>query len=221
MKIVRSSGYLSIEFNNPKVKKLQYDDEGTVSVLNQDNKAISHFKTVAQVVFNSQYGTPISEDGQYVFIGNWERGLFCYSLTDGQLKWKQEPGMVRTVIPYKDLLIIEMANRGVYIRSADTRELVKVIKMSGLEVFIRISDKELFVGPKFNRYFIYSLDTLQPLYEISKKYLNINRCYSFVIKEVFYKNDELYIKGSELGKDMIYNPSEEHTPFERKVSTAK
>lgn len=221
MKIQRTKDFLDKEFNNHTIKKLKYENDGNLSVISHDDKVVSSFKTVAQIGYSGQFGTPISEDGKYVFIGTWERGLFCYSLSDGELKWKQGPGKVRLVIPYKNLLVIEMANRGVYVRNADTGELVKVIKMSGIEVFSQISDKEVFVGPKFNKYYIYSLDTLEPLHEIPATDLNINRCLSFVIREVFYKNDELYIEGFEQYKNMTYDQSEESSTFERKVPLHK
>ena len=85
MTIEYRSDKLPIHFDHPVIKTLAYDREGMLTVINQDGGIVNTFTTPASVAFNRQYGTPISPDGKYVFIGVWEKGLFCYSISDGEL----------------------------------------------------------------------------------------------------------------------------------------
>ena len=117
MTIEHGSNKLTIHFDHPVIKTLAYDREGMLTVINQDGGIVNTFTTPASVAFNRQYGTPISPDGRYVFIGVWEKGLFCFSISEGRLVWKQGPGKVRKILVFDTVVIVEMCDRGIYRRN--------------------------------------------------------------------------------------------------------
>lgn len=144
------------------VETLEYDTDGYLTVYNQEGEKVTKFKTVASVAYNAQYGTPITEDGQFVFIGTWERGLFCYSIKDQKLIWKQGPGRVRQIIVLDESLIIEMANRGIYKRDVRTGQLLEMLRMPSINQFKQLNKSELLAGPLRGKYIHYHLPSLQP-----------------------------------------------------------
>jgi hypothetical protein len=188
---------LPIHFDHEKIKTLEYDRDGILSVYGKDKNILCTFKTPASVAFNRQYGTPISKDGKIVFIGVWEKGLYCYSLMRGKMLWRQGPGKVRRIIVFDKELIIEMADRGIYKRNIEDGKKIQEFKMSSISTFRQIKPDQLFAGPKYGKYFIYKIPSMELLSTINKNKLNIHDCISFVIRKVFYRNDKLMIEGFE------------------------
>jgi hypothetical protein len=219
MKIESVSNLLPIHFDHDKIKTLLYDTDGNLSVINKDNEHLLKFHTKASVAYNRQYGTPISPDGRYVFIGTWEHALFCYSLESGTLVWKQTPGKIRNIIVHENLLFVEMADRGIYVRDLDSGKLLQEIKMSSIDSFFLLNQTELFAGPKNGKYFLFEIPFLKIKTEIKTKSLNIHNSLSFIILDVYYKDNDLMIKGWEQYKDGNYKDSKQ-TSFERKMPIA-
>ena len=149
------------------------------------------------MAFNRQYGTPISPDGTLVFIGVWDKGLFCYSIPDGRLVWKQGPGKVRKILVCDTELIVEMCDRGIYHRKIVDGSISQVIPMSSIGIFYRISENELFAGPKYNQVFLYELPLLKAVGILGIRDLNVRNCLSFVITEARYEGNDLIIRGFE------------------------
>ena len=197
MKIERARNRLGIHFDNTRIKTLEYDSEGRVCVYGRHDKLISTFKTCATVAFNGQYGTPISEDGRFIFIGNWDRGLFCYSTDSGETVWQQGPGKVRRILVIDNELIVEMADRGIYKRKTADGSLSFQLKMGSISTFTRINKDTLFTGPKRNVYFTYNIPSMEPNGEVHEREINVNDCLSFVIQDVFYRNTKLMAQGFE------------------------
>lgn len=207
---------LPIHFDHEKIKTLRYDIDGSLSVIGTDNTVRITFPTKASVAFNRQYGTPISPDGKYVFIGTWEYGLFCHDLETGQVIWKQGPGKVRTIVVGGDFLFVEMCDRGMYVRDLKSGELVKEFKMSSINKLKRLSPTELFAGPRNSKYYIYSIPTLELKQEIKLKALNVNQCLSYIILDVFYRDNTLFVKGWEQYRHGNYQDADQ-VWFEREV----
>ena len=219
MTIESVSNSLPIHFDHDRIKTLLYDKEGNVSVIGKDNKVLSRFPTKASVAYNRQYGTPISSDGQYVFIGTWEYGIFCYSLETGHLNWKQRPGKVRNIVVSDNILFIEMADRGIYVRDVESGQVLQEIKMTAIDKLKLLTPLELFAGPKNGKYFIFNVPTSEIKREIKIKSLNVNNCLSFIILDAFYKNNNLFVKGWEQYSEGNYQ-DENQIWFEREVPFA-
>jgi len=217
MKIESVPNSLPIHFDNDKIRTLIYDTTGNLTVVNNKGEHILSFQTKAEVAYNRQYGTPISEDGKYVFIGTWEQALICYSLEDGSLIWKESPGKVRNIVVHKDLLFVEMADRGIYVRDIKTGRLIKEVKMSSINKLVLVKPTEIFAGHKNSTYFLLKLPSLEIKAEIKVKSLNINNCLSFIVLNAYYKDNVLMINGWEQYRNGNYNDTTQGS-FERPVS---
>ncbi len=214
MNIERAPGVLSITFDHPKVAKLVYDRDGNCSVHDSKGLIISRFSTVCDVVYNGQYGTPISLDGKFVFIGTWRNGLFCYEIETGALLWKKWPSKIRRIVVSDTSVIAAMDGRGIFKRNISDGEKVDEIKMSGIESLFQLNKKELFAGPKHNKYFIFRVPSLEVIRTIKASNININNCLSFILLDVFYDNNDLVFKGWEQYKNRDYR-NDEQIWFER------
>ncbi|WP_347490982.1 hypothetical protein ABDB91_07435 [Desulfoscipio sp. XC116] len=198
--------YDSYENENNNIKKVHFnfreDDEiglnGFCQVFSKSEDVISEFPTVCKVVEHTIYGTPISPDGKYLFIGTWDKGLFCYDIDNRNLKWKKTPAKVRQVIAKDEFLVIEMCDRGIYKRHIETGELLSEIKMSNIRFMYRISDNEIFTGTKRDKYFIYEIPSLTEKSVMKKSSLtNINIYEAINILDAKKENGKLVISGTE------------------------
>ncbi len=140
MNIEFESGILTIVYNieNTDIKKMKFDKEGCCQVVSKSDEVISEFQTVCSPAYNHQYGIPISIDGKLIFIGNWEKGLFCYDVRTGNLVWKQKPSKIRNIIVTSDALIVEVCDKGILLRlkhkvpkltDLPVRELLDIMSM--------------------------------------------------------------------------------------------
>lgn len=214
MTIERISNKLPIHFDHPVIKTLEYDAEGMLTVFGQDGNIVNAFKTPAEVAFNRQYGTPISLDGKYVFIGVWYKGLYCYSIFDSKLVWRQGPGKVRKILVFETELIIEMCDRGIYRRDIAAGAISQVIPMPSIDVFYRTRENELLAGPKYNKCFLYELPTLIARSYFDIRELNVRNCLSFVINGASYIGDDSVIRGFENYADGDHKKNDQ-VEFER------
>ena len=174
---------------------------------------VATFDTVFVPAFNSQYSTPLSPDGERLYVGTWRRGLFCYDTRSGEILWRQGPGKVRQVDVVGADVIIEMADRGVYRRNARTGELLGQVKMGSIDAFFRIDSRRVFVGPKRGQYFVLSIPDLCATHVIPAEVLNPDRCLSFTLLEAYSAGASIIVSGWEQYPNMQYTegPQEKFT----------
>ncbi|GAB3284711.1 hypothetical protein GCM10027347_61750 [Larkinella harenae] len=216
MHIERCPNLLKVHFQHAHIQTLQYESDGFLTVVDQQGQPINKFKTVACIAYNAQYGTPISNDGQLVLIGSWERGLFCYSIKEQKLVWKAGPGRVRGILVSDDSLLIEMEGRGIYRRNLYSGKLIEIIKLPAIETFKQLNATELFAGPGRGVYWLFHLPSMQPTKQVKARDLNVNNCLSYVIEDVYYRDQVLLVKGFEQYKDRNYE-DKATTNFERLI----
>ncbi|GAB3791397.1 hypothetical protein GCM10028818_62150 [Spirosoma horti] len=216
MQIERHPNLLRIHFKHPLIQTLQYELDGLLTVIDPQGQTVNRFKTVAHIAYSAQYGTPISKDGQFVFIGTWDRGLFCFSIKEQKLVWKAGPGRVRSIIVNDSFLLVEMACRGIYRRNPCNGELMEIIKLPAIETFKQLNTNQLFAGPLKGAYWLFDLPSMQPMKQVKTRDLNINNCLSYVIQDVYYRDQILLVKGFEQYRGRNYE-DKESTEFERLI----
>lgn len=199
MQIIFDSNGLCISYteNNSDIERITYKTDGCCSIYSKDGVIISEFQTTCSPAYNHQYGTPISEDGKYLFVGTWEKGLFCYNIYNGNLVWKKTPGKVRKIFVQKEFILIEMSGRGIFKRDVITGDLLGEIKMPNIDFIYQISKTEIFTGLIRNKYYIYEIADLYEKGMIPLSMLNINECLSFIILDAKRDGCNLTIKGWE------------------------
>jgi hypothetical protein len=192
-------------------------DRSLCRTFSDANMLVAEFDTVYEPAYNAQYSVPLSTDGQLLYVPTWSRGLFCYDTHSGALVWRQGPGKVCQVEVVEDSLVIEMADRGIYVRDARTGRLVKEVKLASIQAFIRVSPTELFAGPKRNRYHLLDLPSLHISHEIPGRTLNPRGCLSFIVLEAHLTGDALVVSGWEQYPDGNYEPPGEPERFTRGI----
>ncbi len=218
MNINNNGNELIINYEmSERIRKITYNTSGECKVFDVSGEVISQFKTICTIGYNQQYGTPISNDEKLLFIGSWERGIFCYEILTGKLSWKKGPGKVRRIIVSEDKLIIEMCDRGIYQRDAKSGELLKEFKIPYCDNMYVLSDKEILVGPKRNQYIILSTTDLSIIKQFHWSMLNVNESLLFSINTAKIENDYLLINGVEQYRNRE-ETDEERYDFERVIS---
>ncbi len=194
-------GLLTVSFaDDPSnISRIEYVDTNTrrtlCQVISADGTVINRFETVCERVFNQQYGTPVSPDGERLYIGVWTRGLFCYSVSTGKVLWRIGPGRVRHILVHGDFVIFCSAGRGIYKVEGKTGTLVKRIPFSGLDVLSSMSPNELFVGTKRDWYIIYSLPELEENARIRAAWLHALCGGAYILLSAKRCGDELVLEG--------------------------
>jgi hypothetical protein len=178
------------------VAKVTFDASGLCQVLTGDG-VIASFPTVYTLAFNRQYPPPTSPDGRVLYVGSWESGLYCYSLPRGELLWRMGPGKVRRIFPLADKVVIEMADRGVYVRDQARGDLVAKVAMSGISFLELISSQFVFAGPLRRRYLLLDALNLSEVGSVKESQLNPDGCLSFVVQRVREEIDGLLVEGFE------------------------
>lgn len=187
------------------ISRIEIDSSGTYNFFSADGDLLSSFPTVYERAFNRQYGTPVSPDDKYLFVGTWYNGLYCYDITMCKLLWKKGPGKVRRIIPTEYYVIVEMCDRGIYKRNIGTGEVVTELKMSGIECLFQISNNEIFTGPKRNIYYVYQIPDLIEKHAIPGSILNPNVCLSQKILDCRKLEDYIVVSGFEEYPNMNYS----------------
>lgn len=175
----------------------EFDASGFCRVVDEGGEVLSQFQTVYEPAFNRQYPPPFSPDNRVLYVGSWERGLYCYDVAGGSVGWRQGPGRVRRIFPFPEGVTVEMAGRGIYRRAQESGAITGVIKMSGIEIARDLGKGRLFIGPYRRHYLIVHLESLERLGSVAASVLNPDGCLSFVIREVFELDGQIVARGFE------------------------
>jgi len=197
----------------------EFEESGSCRVVTASGEFLSQFQTVFEPAFNRQYPPPFSPDNRVLYVGNWERGLYCYDVATGRLCWRKGPGRVRRIFPFSDGVTVEMAGRGVFRRSQETGEVTGLIRMGGIEIARELGGGRLFIGPYRRQYLVVGRDSLERLGTIAASVLNPDGCASFVIREVFELDGLIVARGFEEYPDGDYSRRGQRE-FTRRVRAA-
>lgn len=217
MEIKRIDAGMRITYSNQaNISYVSIDFSGYCKIYDKQEEVSPQFQTVASVVFNQQYGIPLSLDGTKMYVGNWEKGLFCYETSGGKLLWKKGPGRVRTILIKDSYLIVEMGGRGIYKRDSNTGELLSEYKISFCDEMLYLGNDSILVDPRKGYYRVLKIPELELIHQIHWSLLNPNECLSFSILDAWFIDCYLVIEGWERHKNR--NPDDEETNhFKRKI----
>lgn len=199
MNKIFESGILTIfiEPNQFNIKEVKFNTEGLCHVISTSNILITEYQTICTPAYNYQYDIPITKDGKLMFIGSWEKGLYCYDIITGKSIWNQKSNKIRNIILADNELIVEVCDKGIYKRDIEKGNILSEIKMKNIQFLYPISPYEIFTGYIKNNYFIYEIPNLIMKYQIPEKLLNPSKAYSFNILDATMKDDKLSISGWE------------------------
>lgn len=174
--------------------KIKFKDNGTCMTFTNSGKLIAKFKTPYEPVFNNQYGTSLSLDGGFLFIGTWRKGLFCYSTSTGELIWRHNPSGIRQIIAFKEFILVEMHGRGIFKRRLKDGKIIDIFKMTAIDFLFYLNRNQIFTGPKNNNYFVMT-PKLKIIRKISRNTIDPENHLSLIINGCKKSGKSLIIWG--------------------------
>ena len=110
--------------------------------------------------FNAQYGIPISEDGEKLFVGSWELGLCAYDILSGTLLWKYKPGKIRNILVYSNFLIVSRAHSSVVKLDIETGKQLSEIRSGSLERIFKLDASFIFADTMSGKHSIIDVEKM-------------------------------------------------------------
>lgn len=190
-----AEGFLQ-HFDNPFVDRIQYKFDGSCTIFFKDGSTKDHF-VGCDVVYNEQYGIPVSLDGRMLFVGSWEKGLTAYDTVTGERKWRYRPARIRSIFVYSDFLVVCRCGAALLKLDSHTGELIWEKKSGTMEEIHRLDDRYFFVDCLRGKYCVMDAMTMEIVKVYSPKTVNPSDCLSHVIREACLREGRLYIEGFE------------------------
>lgn len=154
--------------------------------------------------YNSQYGTPVSNDGSKLFVGAWEKnpGLRCYSTEQCDTIWKINYGRIRQVFCFDDYLAVLKAQDALLKIEINSGKIIAQINSSSIENQYLLSKHLVFVESINNEFCVVNTQAMKITKEYPQSVLNPNKCKSFIVNHVELVGRQIIVSGFEsLAKD--------------------
>ncbi len=165
----------------------------TVSFQNGDTASFPAVVTV----FNRQYGIAVCPDKAWIFMSDWDWGIYCYDAKTGHLNWKLRDSAVQGVFYSKDHLVAHKANNALQKINAATGKIEKHISSSVLESVFYISDRLVFVNRIGQYACLFDIEAFRIVKKYPKKIINPNACLTLIIQAAYIEDAALVIAGIE------------------------
>lgn len=112
-------------------------------------------------VYNAQYGIAVSFDGRYFYLSHWEGGVYCFSVQDFSLVWKNTLGSVRHIFTTADGNEVYCSSYYHGLLALRTSDGSVCGKVAGAEKkFFRLDESLFLVGIKRGAFHTYRFDDL-------------------------------------------------------------
>ncbi len=171
--------------------------------------------------YNSQYGTPVSNDGERLFIGHWEynKGLCCYSIKDNKLIWRFKGSKNRNVFVYDGFLIVIKAETSILKVDEKTGKISNEKRSGTIHKAFLIQDKYILVNNLKGRLTLWDTGRMQSVKQYDDHIVNPNNCLSFIINDVALSEGVLTIGGFESNPNGIYVAARNMDIYNRVIDT--
>ncbi|MDR1563944.1 MAG: hypothetical protein LBS74_03195 [Oscillospiraceae bacterium] len=194
-------------------ESISYYDKGISFILKNGE---TNFFSYPQIEpYQSQFGVSVSNNGEYIFIQDWDKGLFCYKINTAKLQWHSKQKRVTSLIVGENFVLGFVSSNWLIKHDIETGELIQKERCTA-ESFFQLDDNSFFVGPIRRRWKILETNAFEVLQEFKDSEINSNRLYPFIVANAYYEDDCLVIEGFEqsnedsmLRKDML--------PYKRKI----
>ncbi len=185
-------------WDHPAVSKIwsEYSTGITTVYYTDGNVQSLHAKCTG---YNSQYGTPVSNDGSKLIVGAWEKtlGLTCYSIEQDAVIWRMKRPRIRQVFCFDEYLAVLEAQGAVLKINIHDGEIIAQIGSSSIEDQFYVSEHTVFVDSIGKEACVVNTQTMQIVKKYSQSVLNPRGCKSFILNRVELSGDRLMISGFE------------------------
>lgn len=157
--------------------------------------------------YQEQYGILLSIDEKYVFVQDWDAGVFCYSIHDKSLIWKNKKKKCEYLMANDDALFAFIRRKGIVKFNLVTGEIIEEYKLPA-EFFCQIDNDFFFIGPIKKKWFVMSVRDMTVLYEIPDRRVNPQNCISFIVNTAYIQDKKLIISGFEQTEEEMFRTEE-------------
>lgn len=115
-------------------------------------------------VYEVQFGTSVSPDGEFVFVQTWERGMFAYAARTGELVWKTKSrrGITNVYVNEKTVLC-HQHEHALQLLDIRTGEVIKEKRPATAWGFYYIDEGVILCQTRANKWEIISTEDLETL----------------------------------------------------------
>lgn len=189
------AGFLQ-HYQNPLIDRIQFKFDGSCTICFKDGSTADHFVD-CEVVYNEQFGIPISQDGKLLFVSSWEKGLTAYDTIGGKKLWHFKSTRIMDVFSYPNFLIALRYNKALLKIDPTSGALLQELKSGSLEDMHRLDDRHFFVDRLRGKYCVMDAMTMGIVKTYSPRVVNPSNCLSHVIRDAYLRDGRLYIEGFE------------------------
>ena len=149
--------------------------------------------------YNCQYGTPVSDDGCKLFVGQWEKrhGLKAYDIKSSSLLWRLPEGKIREIFVYPDYLIVNKTLAAILKLDISSGGILGEIRSGTVENIYNLGSPYVFVDTISGKCAVIDTENFQVVKKYSPKITNPSECLSILIGQVELKDSQLVITGVE------------------------
>lgn len=188
-------GFVQI-FHSPIIDRIRFMHNGICKIYYQDGRFLD-FYTGCEAVYNSQWGTALSLDGEKLFVSSWENGLVAFCTRTGKKLWQYKRSRITSVFPYSGYLIACRYGKALLKLSLDSGEIIKELKSSTIQQMFEVDKNHLFVDCIRGRHCILTVAGLECVKNYQTSVVNPMNCLSHCIQRAYLKDGQLFIEGFE------------------------
>lgn len=195
MKQRNENGFLQ-HYQNSLIDSIQFKFDGMCTIYFKDGGSADHF-VGCNVVYNEQFGIPISPDGKLLFVNSWEKGLTAFRTTTGEKIWHFKATRIGTVFSFSDFLIAHKCDEALLKIDLFSGTLRQALKSGTLSGIYLLDNRYFFADRLRGKYCVIDAMTMANTKTYSLKSVNPSNCLSHTIRKAYLQDGRLYIEGFE------------------------
>ena len=199
MLTINSEGFMQT-YENPLIQAIQYYYNGKCKIYFRDGTIREHFLN-HDAVYSSQYGIPLSNDGNLLFVSKWETGITAFDTCSGCVRWNYKSTRIRRVHAYDTYLVADKMDTELLQLRLDTGSVIRRIKSSTIDSFFPLYQEKILVCYIKGKFALVDTREMTIVESFSKKDVNPHNCLSVVITNARLENGKIIVTGFESVKN--------------------
>jgi len=176
--------YLTVKYKTTPIAEARLESNSSkLTFTYRNGQVITHDITkhvIPSTAYLDQFGISLSEDGTLFFIQSWQKGLFCFDMHSGKLKWHHKLKKAYNLVVLRDTVVCRFAEQCVMELDISTGQMRNRIPLGPETDFLTIGDTRYLIGPKRMKYQIID-ENLNIIASIPYESFNPNDYRTFII----------------------------------------
>lgn len=193
MRVERINGGFITFVENCIVERVvcKYGENATVIFCNHPPKEL---KIVECSSYQSQFGTPVSHDGNTLFVSSWEKGLYAYDIPSGKLLWRLKGARMTEISVYPSYLVVLQSDKAIHKIDISDGQLLATIKSGTILRHYKLIDSFVLVNSVRGKLSLLDTKQMEIIKQYSKKIFDPANYPATLLRAELHKN-QLIIHG--------------------------